>query len=247
MNLAQQQNSINQMIQFINQEALEKAEEIITQAAEHLDSDRIDQLLRGEEELKKQYKKKAEDKEKDKKIAMSHLFAKYRVETMAKRNEHMAAVKQETLERLADVHKNSQYEDLIVELIVEGLIRVQEKKVTVRFREMDTAVVEAAIPKAKAQFEDIFKRETGKSIEITLTPDTEYLPGPHQKGKKAGCSGGIELSANNRKIILRNTLDSRLDVAFKAMMPCIRPICFGERPPPDTIYIEDHKAETFGS
>jgi hypothetical protein len=44
------------------------------------------------------------------------------------------------------------------------------------------------------------------------------------------CSaGGVVLSSRNGQIICRNTLDSRLDIAFAALKPQVRGTLFGFR------------------
>ena len=44
-----------------------------------------------------------------------------------------------------------------------------------------------------------------------------------------GSCGGVVLKANRGKIILRNTLDSRLDLVFKDLSPALRGVLFGTR------------------
>ncbi len=41
--------------------------------------------------------------------------------------------------------------------------------------------------------------------------------------------GGVLLSAREGKIVCRNTLDSRLDLCFEALIPAIRGMLFGVR------------------
>jgi len=47
------------------------------------------------------------------------------------------------------------------------------------------------------------------------------------------CSGGVEISARGGQLLVKNTLDSRLDKAFYDLKPQIRGLLFGVRPKPE--------------
>jgi V-type H+-transporting ATPase subunit E len=235
-----QNRQIMQMIRFIQQEATEKAEEILTKAASELNGTKRTLLNKREDELRVAFEKKAEDVQIEKKIARSRKFGESKIRTMRFRDEKMSEVRAEVLKQLLSAASMEQYAELMAQLIVEGLLSMQEKKVTVQFREMDKDVALAAIPKAKAQFEEIFQKAVGQPISVTLTPSDEYLPGPPSEGK-LGCTGGVTLSANGRQMILRNTLDKRLDIAFDRLKPSLRSLLFGERAPPERSDFDDEE------
>lgn len=234
---SEQDRQINQMIRFIQQEAAEKAEEIQEDA-------KSKQILLQSSETKKRelilvekFKEMAAKATVERVIAKSRVDSKFKVVTMRARDEKVNEVKAAALVRLADASQSPQYGDLMTALIVEGLCRMQERKVTVRFREMDRAVAEAAIPQAQAQFIALLKEHTGVDVAVELTPDTEYLHGPHEEGK-LGCCGGVELHAHRRQMILRNTIDSRLDIAFYQLKPSLRALLFGERAAPEQGFVD---------
>lgn len=89
-------------------------------------------------------------------------------------------------------------------------------KATIRCRPEDTKLVESVVSDAKKEFEQFLKENTGKEVDITLVLDTKTL-------EKGECSiGGIVLYCHNNNIIFRNTLDQRLELAFKESSPAIR-------------------------
>lgn len=227
------------MIRFIEQEAAEKAEEIIEKAKAELNGVKTHTINQRVQELKADFKKRAEDIKVDKEIKKSRRYGEIKIATMQSRDSLMTQVKGETLASLNDVHKSPQYGELLIHLIVEGLIRMQEKNVTVKFREMDKELAELAIPQAKKTFEEVFQKNTGMPITITLKASSEFLPGPASEGK-LGCAGGVVLSANGGKMLLRNTLDSRLDIAFTALAPQLRGLLFGVRPDPVSMVQDSH-------
>jgi len=234
---AEQDRQINQMIRFIQQEAQEKAEEIQQDAESKTKSLRLLEMMNRESKLKEKFEEMAAKAQIERVIAKSRVDSKFKVVTMRARDDSINQVKAAALQRLADVNQSPQYGDLMTALIVEGLIRMQEKKVKVRFREMDQAVAEAAIPQAQAQFVALLKQHTGIDVKVEVTADTEYLPGPHEEGKQ-GCCGGVELHAHRGQMILRNTIDSRLEIAFYHLKPSLRALLFGERAPPEQGYVD---------
>ena len=70
------------------------------------------------------------------------------------------------------------------------------------------------------------KEKTGIDYKTTITLADTFLPGPPREGYE-GCCGGVILSARGGTIVLRNTLDARLELAFYELKPAIRGILFG--------------------
>jgi vacuolar-type H+-ATPase subunit E/Vma4 len=107
----------------------------------------------------------------------------------------------------------------------------QESTLIICNPQMDEKVVKAQLAGAKKGFEDIMFKASGIKVVIELVVDTTtYLPGPPAKDQMgASCCGGVVLHANAKKMICRNTLDSRLDTAFDALTPQVRGMLFGVR------------------
>jgi len=228
---SEQQRQINQMMRFIEQEAQEKAEEIITKAHSENSATRNQQIRKRTEELKEKFDKLSDEVKIEKKIAKSRQLTAARIKTMQHRDEKMNAVKAAVTEQLASVSSNPEYPNLIKSLLAEGLLRMMEKTVEVRCREVDRKVVESQLKAAVALYEAKVKESANVELKcaVTLSTDPEHwLPGPPSEGK-IGCTGGIVLLANEGKIKLDNTLDKRLDLAMYAIKPTLRAICFGER------------------
>jgi V-type H+-transporting ATPase subunit E len=228
MNKQEQQKQLERMMRFIDQEAAEKAEEIITKARSEISALKNQQVRKRKEELKEKFSKMSEEVKVEKKIMRSRKYNEMKVSTMRARDDKLNSVKEEVKKLLIDVSSNAQYQQLILHLLVEGLLRMQEKKVTVRCREMDRKIVEPMLPQAVTMFQDLVKARAGVDFKTSLVLSDEHLDGPPREGYK-GCCGGVVLTARNGRIILRNTFDSRLDVAFYCLKPALRGLCFGER------------------
>jgi len=161
----------------------------------------------------------------------SKLLTESRFATMRARDNKMNELKREVIAKLATISKDAKYKDLVRFLIAQGLMTLLEKEVTLQCRQEDLAIVQAELPKALQQFQDLMKNATGVSPTCNVVIDKQDFlpPGPKDGQQGASCAGGVTLSALNKTLICRNTLDSRLDIAFAALKPQVRGTLFGFR------------------
>jgi len=120
--------------------------------------------------------------------------------------------------------KNS-YKILLQDLIVQGLISMEESDITILCRKQDLELVEDVVPEASAQYQAKTNRTVTVGVEKVV-----FLPPGRSQTKNEGeiCSGGVVLSASNGKIICSNTLDARLSMSFEAQLPLVRTTLFGK-------------------
>ena len=235
---------IEQMIAFIKQEAKEKAEEIMVKTESACNAEKLNLDMQLTRQIAEEAEKRKKNRTIQKKIERSKLVNGARLATMKDRDDKMRALKRETLTRLADIPKHEKYPELIRLLITESLMTLNEKVVFVQCRKEDEPIVVAQIDPAIASFSEIMSKAAGKPISVKLTLDTQdYLaPAPIPDSELASCCGGVVLYAKGKSIICRNTLDSRLDIAFDALTPQIRGLLFGFRAPPVVAKpAEEHK------
>ncbi|GKV04303.1 hypothetical protein SLEP1_g16475 [Rubroshorea leprosula] len=121
-------------------------------------------------------------------------------------------------------NKNA-YKELLKGLIVQSLLRLKEPVVLLRCREVDRRLVESILEAARQQYAEKAKVQAAK-----VTIDNVYLPPPPKSADshEPYCSGGVVLASQDGKIVCDNTLDARLDVAFKQKLPEIRKRLFGQ-------------------
>lgn len=133
--------------------------------------------------------------------------ARYTV--MEKRDETMKAIKAEALMKLRNVSEHEQYPMLVKQLMIEGLIRILEEKITVQCREVDLKLVQGAVDGAVKSFQDLVNEKTGVVPVCSLVVDTKtFLPPPPADGKTgASCVGGVKLIAFGGKIVCDNTME----------------------------------------
>jgi V-type H+-transporting ATPase subunit E len=238
MNQRDAERQINQMIQFIQQEAREKAEEIQVKT----DSEFMAELLSLRTAASIQIREEIEQKRKDrltaKKIERSKRVndAKFRV--MSERNEKMGQLKKEITGRLVDLSRDKRYGELITFLIAQGLMSMLENSVTIRCRKEDLQIVQAQLKPAVALYQETALAAAGVRVNVDVFVDKEEFlpPGPTPGHVGPTCSGGVLLMAREGKIKCRNTLDDRLELAFGKSLPDVRGILFGVRPPPTNAF-----------
>jgi vacuolar-type H+-ATPase subunit E/Vma4 len=106
-----------------------------------------------------------------------------------------------------------------------------EREVSVRVRKQDLSLVEVAIKSASAAFKEKFGYEVHVTIDSDkFLPDARYLKIQLLIDLQFYSAGGVILLANNGKIQVKNTLESRLDLAAEAMLPAIRMLSYGPSP-----------------
>jgi len=231
MQAADADRQITQMIEFLKQEAREKAEEIYVKTEAEFNAKKLGQIVKARGELKEEYAQKRKDVAAKKRIARSRLINSARFEQMRERDQILKELKQQIFSKLVEVASHFKYPEFVQALLVQGLLTILEKNVEVRCREIDQAVVKKVLPAAVQEFKQIVKQETGvdPDIEVTLSTKDFLSPPPSRGYNGPTCAGGVTLVARHGKIICRNTLDARFDKAFQELLPEVRNTIFGKR------------------
>jgi V-type H+-transporting ATPase subunit E len=150
-----------------------------------------------------------------KKIQQSKMLNAARRRVLKAREDHVSTVLEEAKKRLAEATKeNTKYSGLLQQLVAQGLLQLLELNVLIRCRQADLQFVEKVIAPAV----DHYKERTGKECHIKVDNES-FLP-PH-------VGGGIDLLAQRGKIKISNTLDARLDMLARQMIPEVRVNLFG--------------------
>jgi V-type H+-transporting ATPase subunit E len=210
------QKQITHMMAFIEQEANEKAEEIEARAEEEFTIEKGRLVQQNRLKINEFYDRKEKNVEMQRKIGASNLLNKSRVEVLQAQEAHVKSVLEEAQQQLSVITKDSsRYSLLLQNLITQGLCQLMEPAVTVRCRQADQALVEAAVPLSVADYTRM------SNLPCNVTVDTtNWLP--------AYICGGVELSVRNNRIKISNTLEARLDMLSQQMLPEVRAMLFGK-------------------
>lgn len=122
---------------------------------------------------------------------------------------------EDTEGKLKELSENSAaYSELVSDLILQGLLVLKDDKVVVRCRRADIETVDSVL-------EAVSEKYLGKvnsPVEIT-TDKSAYLGD--------SCAGGVVLLSQGGSIMVDNTFESRLEIAYSQNLPEIRKILFG--------------------
>ncbi|XVE80713.1 hypothetical protein DITRI_Ditri15bG0002800 [Diplodiscus trichospermus] len=222
MNDGDVSRQIQQMVRFIRQEAEEKANEISVSAEEEFNIEKMQIVEAEKRKIRQEYERKGKQVEIRKKIEYSMLLNASRIKVLEAQDDLVNSIKESARAELLHLSNDKRgYKNLLKALIVESLVRLREPAVLLRCREVDRKVVESVLEEAKREYADKIKVAAPK-----ITIDNVYLPPPPPTkaadSHQPYCSGGVVLASEDGKIVLENTLDARLDVAFRQKLPQIR-------------------------
>ena len=146
------------------------------------------------------------------------------------------SLKDEAKAKMADVSQGAGYKDLLSDLIVEALIRLNEPSITLVCRQQDLGTVQAVAKPAADKFVAAAKASglehmaaCAKGCNVSVSTDNFLPAGPEKVASPdlPSCLGGIVALNGNNTISCSNTLDARLDIAFEEQLPVIRAKLFG--------------------
>lgn len=226
----QNDKQVANMVGFIRSEAAEKCMEIKQKARFEYER-RFQQFKREkEQQVQAEINQKRQNSHIQRLIESSHKKSEANASLIVLRSALVETVKANVIKKLNKIEQNPSYPQLLVNLIVEGLLSVQEEQIQIRCRKVDEPIVQKILKDAENLFKKAVNESTGYTPTLEpLTIDTEnYLPKPYEEGAVEYCLGGVEVSARKGKIVCKNTLDARLEHAFKYMLPHIRSCLFGE-------------------
>lgn len=215
MNDAEVQKQIRQMISFIEQEAQEKAAEIDTKAEEEFNIEKSNLVQKQRVKLIEFYEKKEKQIELQGKIQRSNLENQSRISILKSREDLIQQLKEDALKQLVSLTADDKkYLELLTNLISQAMFVLIEGEVKIKCREKDVNLVRHAIEAAK----DVYKKQLNREVKATIL----------EQHLNPICAGGVEVYTTNLKIKVLNTLEARLDMLFRQMIPEIREKLFGK-------------------
>jgi V-type H+-transporting ATPase subunit E len=109
--------------------------------------------------------------------------------------------------------KPEEYSSLLSSMVLQGLIKLSDEEVIVRCRKADLDIVREALPAVAEEYIS----KTGNPL--TVNVDSKIF-------LAANCTGGVSLLSEGGRILVENTFESRLDIAYNQNLPAIRKILF---------------------
>ena len=214
------QRQIQQMVNFILNEAKDKAEEIDAKAMEDFNIEKLKLIQQMKEKVRKEYAIKAKKIETQRAINRSTSINKSRLRTIEERNTLLMQTVELVKQSLAGtVKKGDQYKNIMTALIVQGALMLLEPEVTIRCRKEDMALVKSILEDAQNMYANEIKTQTAgvvRSVKFVLDESNPLL----------NVLGGVVVQTSGGAIRVDNTLDTRLGLLVEKDKPTIRGILF---------------------
>mmetsp|Transcript_9058 Transcript_9058/g.12450 ORF Transcript_9058/g.12450 Transcript_9058/m.12450 type:complete len:240 (+) Transcript_9058:110-829(+) len=217
---------LDHMVKFIYREAEEKANEIHAKAQEEFSIEKAKIVQEEKLKIQKEFERKEKQIETKKKILFSNELNASRLKVLKIREEGIQKIISLAHSKMQAITQDeSRYKKLLHGLILQGLLKLKEPKVSIICREEDVRIVKGLLSAVVAEY----KKQTSLATDVEVDSETFLPPSPAKAGKDGvSCSGGIILSTNEGRIICSNTLDARLQMAYEQNLPLIRNTVFGK-------------------
>lgn len=146
-----------------------------------------------------------------------------RIDKMRKTNELVESLQLEAKKKMAENLKQNpkSYQELLKNLLVQGLIKLIEPKVILRVRKSDLQIIKKLIEEAVKIYKDLMikqvkalKGKTDIPCEV-LVDEKTFLPEWNAEDQKNSCLGGFIIYAKKNRIVCSQTLDDRMGLVFQ--------------------------------
>jgi len=212
------QVQINQMVQFIKKEAEEKSNEIKAAAQEEYTIQKQTMVEAEKAKIRKEYERKRSQIETKKKIESSTQLNSARLRVLQAQQDAVNEAVDSAKHTLGSISQSQQYKGLVTGLIVQSMMKLGvDSALKVRCMQKDTEAVQACLEPAREQY----AQQTGKQAPPLSIDSMNPLDASIS-------SGGVIVSTSDDKIVCDNTLDSRLNIVVKKVLPEVRQILFAD-------------------
>ncbi len=216
-------DQIRQMVNFILQEAHEKANEIRVKTEHDFNLEKQTRVHEAKLNIQEEFAKKEKDREIQERISRSAEIGECNVKKMKLRDDLLQGLLSEAGQKCAMVARGTNYPQLLQKLIVQGLIKIEEMDVVVYCRKDDISTTKGVLKAAVKEYVEIMERESG----IVLKPNV-VMNEDEGKNLPESSFGGVVLTALSGKIVCDNTMAARLELVYEELLPSIRATLFPE-------------------
>lgn len=216
MNDAQVKQQIQQMVSFIRQEANDKANEIRVKAEEDFNIRKLSAVESARERIRSEYEKKVKQIDVNRKIASSTEQNAARLEILKARDSILHETYDDAAKQLSELPEADPdaYVEILKALVLQGLVVLSDAEVLVRCRAADVEILDELLPSVTEDYVS----QTSTPVTVNLDRDIFLAD---------SCTGGVVLLSQGGTIVVENTFESRLEIAYQQNLPKIRTMMFG--------------------
>ncbi len=211
------------MVAFILQEADERCTELRIRTEHDFELTKQHLVHAGKLKVQDEFEHREKDLAILERVQSSAVVSSSRVKRMKAREALLLDLKGHALQKLSRHCQGSEYQKLLQEFIVQGLLKIDEDVVEVQCREEDVPSVNVVLDLAVAQYKQLMLQAGhDRASQISLVLSSKRLaPG--------STMGGVVLVARNNRILVNQTIEARLDLAYAAVQPKLRSLLFPVR------------------
>lgn len=223
MNDQEALDQVAQMANFIMTEARTTADSLQRKAIEDFNVEKLKLVQSMKENIRTDLEAQKKSQVTSKAIEKSTAINRARLSKIEARHQCIEILGKECKKRLGDVSQlQDKYKSILVDLIVQGALKLSEPAIAIRCRQADAGVVKQACDQAQSKYAQVVKQQAGASVSVKLSVDNKQFLDKE-------CSGGVVLSCQDGSIIVDNTLDARLKLVMEAERPELRKMLFPNR------------------
>mmetsp|Transcript_30901 Transcript_30901/g.22481 ORF Transcript_30901/g.22481 Transcript_30901/m.22481 type:complete len:198 (-) Transcript_30901:208-801(-) len=195
------------MIAFIQTHGKERVAEIQKQATDEYTIGKEKQIEADKKRLTENYDAKLQNAEAKLKIEMSAKQNKLRIEKMQIINELVEKLQHDAKRSMVEnLKKNpAQYEKLLKDLLMQGLIKLIEADITLRVRKSDLAMVKKIVDPAVAEYKKKMTTQVkacmGRDIPCRIKIDDKNFLPEFDESAEQSCMGGFVMYARRNRIV----------------------------------------------
>ncbi|XP_024368002.1 V-type proton ATPase subunit E [Physcomitrium patens] len=176
MNDLEVSKQVQQLVQFIRQEAEEKANEISVSAEEEFNIEKLQIVEAEKKKIRQEFERKEKQVEVRRKIEYSTQLNASRLKLLQAQDDLVRKMKEAAEKQLQMVGSsdNEDYPKLLEALIIQGLLRLKEHSTQLRCREQDLEIVQSVIGSTKQAYAE----KLNVDVPEVFVDEEHFLPGP---------------------------------------------------------------------
>jgi len=209
----------DKMCKVILDEARTEAAKLEAKANEDYAAEKMKVVSMMKQKVQTENTKTLKQVETRRAIEKSTSVNKARLAKIGARQQCIERMQGEVAVKLAEASKSDvKYKQILIDLIVQGSIKLMEEEVTLQVRPQDVNLVKSLVDAAAQAFVREIQKQTGAKKSIKMVVDKDNLPANSLGGVVVSCMGGM--------ITVDNTLDTRLKLVMEGDRPALRSMLF---------------------